>query len=230
MKKSLTILYCTVFVLIAISLTNCKKGHPITGTKGVVKEILNGNTIKLTSGLKVQLLGISPDHESCRVYMENNNIVGKKVSLIADKGAKKQIYKKSSETVKAYVFLLPENICLNGMILRQFVKADNTVYSEAHMTDSVNNWRSLIADGCNHAGVIPDIALFMKQRTFLIATPDGIGTGFFINKNGLALTNGHVLPKSRETSARIYMYADNADDSKLYTEKERNVRKILYYS
>lgn len=205
------------------------KEYKITGTKGEVKEILDGNTIRLSSGLKVRLLGIAPEHETTRVFMENNNLVGKNVKLVADKKDRKQIFRKNSETVKAYVFLQPENLCLNGIILRQCALADNTVYSEANVTDSVENWRKLF-EKCNHEGNLPDIALYMKQRTFLISTPEGMGTGFFINENGLALTNFHVLPKKYETQARVYLYADNPDDSKLYTQKERNVKKVLSYS
>lgn len=211
-------------VLIIITTSCGPEGHIITGTKGVVKEIINGNTIMLTSGLRVQLLGVSPDHESTRVFMENNNIVGKEVKLIADKGSKKRTYRKVSETVRAYVFLMPSNECLNGLILRQCARADNTVYSEAFMTDSVENWRKLF-EGCNHDGTLPDIALYMKQRTFLIVTPEGLGTGFFINENGLAITNWHVLAPEMEESARIYLYSENPDDNT--PAKERKVQKIL---
>ena len=219
-----------LMILTAALFTGCgSKEHKITGTKGTVKEIIDGNTIKLSTGLKVKLLGISPEHESTRVFMENNNIVGKKVKLISDSGNKKKVYRKSSETVYAYVFLLPDNICLNGLILRQCALADNTVYSEGNMTDSVETWRMLLK-GCNHEGNLPDIALYMKQRTFLIATPEGMGTGFFINEKGLAITNFHVLPKKFESQARVFLYADNADDSQLYTQKERNVKKILSFS
>lgn len=224
--------YCLklISLLFAVCCFSCgTKEHKITGTKGEVKEIVDGNTIKLSSGLKVRLLGVASDHETTRVFMENNNLVGKTVKLIADKKEKKQTYTKNSATVKAYVFIQPENVCLNGLILRQCARADNTVYSEANVTDSIDNWRALF-EKCNHNGNLPDIALYMKQRTFLISTPEGMGTGFFINENGLALTNFHVLPKKFETQARVYLYADNPDDSKLYTQKERNVKKILSYS
>lgn len=226
MIKSLN--YFLLVLLIACCI-GCSKTHKVTGTKGEVKEIVDGNTIKLSNGLKVKLLGIASDHETTKMFMLNNNIVGKTVKLIADKNDKKAIYKKNSTTVRAYVFLQPENVCLNGLILRQCARADNTVYSEANVTDSIENWRQLFVK-CAHDGSLPDIALYMKQRTFLIATPEGMGTGFFINENGLALTNFHVLPKKYEQQARVYLYADNPDDSKLYTQKERNVKKILSYS
>lgn len=218
-----------LLVLLVVCCFGCSKKYKITGTKGEVKEIVDGNTIKLASGLKVTLLGVASDHETTKMFMLNNNIVGKTVKLIADKNEKKPYYKKNSATVRAYVFLQPENVCLNGLILRQCARADNTIYSEANVTDSIDNWRQLFAK-CAHDGSLPDIALYMKQRTFLIATPEGLGTGFFINENGLALTNFHVLPKKYEQQARVYLYADNPDDSKLYTQKERNVKKILSYS
>lgn len=233
MKKYLLYIQSLLIIVCCLVYSSCgSKGYKITGTRGEVKEVVDGNTIRLSNGLKVRLLGIASGHESTRVFMENNNLVGRQVKLVADKGdkgKKKQTYKKNSATVNAYVFIQPENVCLNGLILRQCARTDNTIYSEASMTDSVGNWRKLF-ENCNHDGNLPDIALYMKQRTFLIATPEGMGTGFFINENGLALTNFHVLPKKLETKARVYLYADNPDDSKLYTQKERNVKKILSYS
>ena len=164
--------------------------------------------------------------------MENNNLVGKTVKLMADKKAKKQTYEKSNSTVKAYVFVNPgmsDQYCLNGQILRQCARNDHLVYSEVGVTDSLEAWRALFA-GCNHSDKIPDIALYMKQRTFLVKTPYGMGTGFFINENGLAITNNHVLPKELESYSRIYIYSDNPDDSKIYSQNERNIKKILYWS
>lgn len=226
----LVFVFLAAFVSLA-SFTSCKgsSGKSITGTRGAVKQIIDGNTIELDFGLKVRLLGIADNKETPRLYMVNNNLVGKQVKLVADTKARKQKYKRNSETVSAYVFILPENKCLNGDILRQCARSDNTVYSQAGMTDSVPAWPDMLK-GCQHNEDLPDIALFMKQRTFLIATPEGMGTGFFINDKGLALTNFHVLPAKYEEEARVYLYADSPDDSKLYTEKERKVKKILTYS
>lgn len=219
-------------LLCALFLTACSTDHEIDGTKDTVKSIVNGNTIVLTKGLKVQLLGVAPGHETTTVFMTNNNIVGKKVKLLVDKKAKKKTYQKSTSTVKAYVIVnpdMPDKYCLNGQILRQCAKSDHTIFSSVGVTDSLEVWRALLS-GCNHSEKIPDIALYMKQRTFLIVTPEGIGTGFFINDKGLAITNYHVLPKKYEGSAKVYMYGDNPDDSKIYTEKERNIDKILAWS
>ncbi|MBP5547863.1 MAG: trypsin-like peptidase domain-containing protein [Bacteroidales bacterium] len=225
-KTHLSILaVCLIAVTI---LSGCgSRVHKITGTKGTVKEIINGNTIKLSTGLRVELLGIAPNHESTSTYMESINLVGQKVLLVADKQAKKQDYKKATEKVRAYVFILPENVCLNGQILRQCARADNTVYTEANMKDSIENWRVLFK-GCNHEGNIPDIALYMKQRTFLVQTPEGMGTGFFIGSNGLALTNNHVLPPHYESSAVIYTYGKSADDSN--SENQRKIKRVIYSS
>lgn len=221
-------LYVSVVLLLTLCLSACGgKTHKITGTKGTVQEILDGNTIKLSTGLRVQLLGIAPGHESTSTYMENINLVGKKVLLVADRHNSKQTYQKATDRVRAYVFILPKNECLNGMILRQCALSDNTVYSEANMKDSIDTWR-LLFQGCNHEGNLPDIALYMKQRTFLVSTPEGMGTGFFISSDGLAITNNHVLPPQYANSSAVYLYEKKADNSEMYRHNERKVKQVIY--
>lgn len=219
-------------LILALVATTCliscgSNEQSITGTKGKVKRIVNGNTIQLQSGLKVQLLGVASGHESTKIYMENLNLEGKQVKLIADKGDTKQSFVKSSEKVRAYVFVLPENTCLNGDVLRQCAKSDNSVFSAKHLNDSLEAWR-LICKGCEHNGALPDIALYMKMRTFLVETPEGLGTGFFISKQGLAITNNHVLPPKYEGSSNVYLYVKDSKTSEIYGEEcKRPVKRIL---
>ncbi len=71
-----------------------------------------------------------------------------------------------------------------------------------------------------------DLALYMKQRTFLIATASGSGTGFFINADGVALTNWHVLQPSDIGSAFAGLYEDNPTGSDI--QKKRRIKDVLW--
>lgn len=227
MKKTRLFLF---FVPVIMLMCSCgDNSTQVTGTRGQVKRIINGNTIQLQSGLKVQLLGISKDYEASAVFMESINLVGKKVKLISDKGDTKKTYQKASEKVRAYVFILPDNICLNGEILRQCAKSEPAIFSARNVHDSLDYWRTLLR-GCNHEGNVPDIALYMKQRTFLVATPEGMGTGFFISSDGLAITNNHVLPPQYANSSVVYLYEKKADNSEVYRQNERKVKQVIYSS
>lgn len=201
-----------------------KKGTVINGVTGTVKKLVDGNTLLLTSGLKVQLLGVNKDYyETTRALLQNNNIIGKKVKLIAESREKnKKIISFTRTTVKAYVKLQPSGRSLNLMILDQ----NREAYDEAFMKDSLASWRKRFNGICKHDVNLPDLPLYMKQRTFLVQTDEGIGTGFFINENGLALTNGHVMAPADEKTAKACLYSDDPNDNNLYTQKIRHIKKI----
>ena len=90
---------------------------------------------------------------------------------------------------------------LNHLVVIQYPQT----YRKMELSDSLG-W---IKDKPGHIPK-PDLALYMKQRTFLIAvrTEEGasIGTGFFINDKGLAITNWHVLPAGAEKYSTAYLY------------------------
>jgi serine protease Do len=60
----------------------------------------------------------------------------------------------------------------------------------------------------------------------MITVPGGLASGFFINEDGLALTNNHVL--SDET-ASVYLYNDAAhDDNGVSENRKREVVCLIY--
>ena len=107
-------------VNLTIILTSCsmfQKERKVSGTKGNVIAVIDGKTIKLQNGLTVELLGINPS-DLGKKYMEEH-IIGKQVTLIADKQDPRQTYKTASTKVRAYVKLMGESGSLNGKLLTE---------------------------------------------------------------------------------------------------------------
>lgn len=187
----------------------------ITGFKGRIQSV-KGNTITLSSGQHIRLLGVQDNHTEVEMYIQNRYI-GQQVTLYADSKLQ-QTFKSSSDTVWAYV-VLPDGWSLNHLIVREYPE----LYSQILMTDSTG-W---VKQGISSPKT--DLALYMKQRSFLIMVDNTIGTGFFINDGGLAITNMHVLPPDKENDAKIALYPNDPHDNQIDESKILNV-KNLYWS
>jgi len=186
-------------------------------------ESVEGNTITMTTGLQVKLLGIKEGSKQVEQFVRNN-CIGREVTLVSDVDCEEIV--NSDDVVHRYVnYMVTDEdnrdteISLNRQLLEQY-KGD--VWNPEFVTDSLNAYNQIVNTG-RRPDKIADLALYMKQRTFLIETPSGIGTGFFINDKGLAVTNNHVIS---DANAVIWMYADDPDDSKIYTTKRRGIKRI----
>lgn len=208
--------YFTLFcIALALTLSSCgNKKKKITGTVGTVKEVVNGNTVRLASGLKVTLLGIENGARS-KEYMEKN-LLNKKIRLKTDSQDKLQYYRSNKETVRAYVNVIRERLPLNGFLIRNRIAKANMQY----VTDSMQ-WKKIPHP--QKELTTQQIASLGRPATFLIQTTSGYGTGFFINRKGLALTNNHVY--NGEEDAIIYLFDI---DGNLIPDAYRKISRVLF--
>lgn len=226
MKKILLI--AAVIIIGIVCLRNCRggdgggqsSGTPINGYVGTVQSV-DGNVLNLTSGLHARLLGVEPYRTDVEMFLRSQ-FLNKEVTLYSDSHNQSQYIVSPNDTVNVYVV---ENGAKNYCINRQVVREYQDTYHQSEIFDSV---------GWVGPEPIPiekkNLALYMKQRTFLIQTPEGIGTGFFINEDGLAVTNWHVLKPGQEENSIAVLYEDDPDDSQIYSDKKRKFKNIKWHS
>lgn len=227
MKKILLIIIAAFFCIFLVR--KCRSGGEegaansgtlINGYVGTVKEV-KGNILILTSGLQARLLGIEDNRTDVEMFLRSQ-FLNKQVVLYSDSHDRCKYIVSADDVVNVYaVEKGVQTICINHQVVNEYPDC----YHEIETPDS-GKWVSseeILTEKKN-------LALYMKQRTFLIQTSEGIGTGFFINDNGLAVTNWHVLSPGEERNAVAVLYQESPDDSEVYSDKKRNFKNILWSS
>lgn len=232
-----------VVALLAVIIFLCwptKKKYYIDDVEETVTAVTRGNQIKLASGLTVDLLGVS-DTQQARDFLESE-VKGKTVTLTADsKDATPYYFKAEEETVRAYVRVKADCTyrCLNGYLLRQHLTKLNQDYCNDSLDayKSYANAKTADGDGKVPASLDTDNGTLLSKvelnkvmgRASMLLVVDGrsIGTGFFINSDGFALTNVHVISGISDPQGQnIQVYIANEDGS-ITGERNRYFGRIV---
>ena len=222
--------------LVAVFLLMPGKKHYINDEVGEVRSVVNGNTIELKNGLKVQLLGVESSTKS-KDFL-SKNLVGQQVRLLADGSNQKPYYTNAEkETVSAYVHTVGASTFsnVNGYMIHEkqagFLNAycnDSAKIFAEYAKGGSSSPVSGVTSGSNSYSLLSEIELGKKmtEATFLIVgnTSEGqsIGTGFFINKNGLALTNYHVL--AHRANYTIFV---SDEEGHITQDRDRSIARLI---
>ncbi|MGM9794465.1 MAG: serine protease [Candidatus Cryptobacteroides sp.] len=217
--KNVFLFVCMSTIMVQ-AFCGCDNSQRITGTRDKVMSVNDGKTIKLQSGLTVELIGVKAS-EMGRKYLETQ-VKGKSVTLVADKLDPIQTYKTNQTKVRAYVRVPGERISLNGKLLvEKWANGVDTKYLKDSAKVYGSYWQKSNSDVLLTE---PELLLKIKPATFLIMTDNGSGTGFYIGSNGLALTNNHVF-NADNTQAQVVPFGE---DGQLMLQNAKPVCSILF--
>lgn len=170
--------------------TNCSSSKiQVNGMQSTVRSIISGKELELQNGTKVVLLGVK-DSENSKKYLEQH-VKGKRVTIISD-SKQPQFINTYLTTIYAYVRVNGEKGCVQNKLLPTRL----TKVNMALQCDSLASFIEACKVKRHPIMSSSELLTYMKPATFCIKTESGTGTGFFINDNGLALTNNHVLDGS----------------------------------
>ncbi len=216
MKKVLLNIFISLSILFCICVcTGCSKKIKVVGIRSKVVKVVSGNEVELKNGLRVELLGIQPT-EDTEKYLEKH-VVGKEVKVISD-SKQPQFIKLYKTKVKAYLKIKGDRYCIAGKML-----LDRTAtLRQTAVHDSLQSFISYARDEERRTMTLPELHTYLKDRTFKIVMEDGSGTGFFINDDGLALTNNHVYDGTEDAVVLFF-----GEGGTINTSDTRSAGKVI---
>lgn len=190
----------------------------VDGIQSKVQKVLTGNQIELQNGLKVEILGIKPS-EHTKNYLERQ-VKGETVVIVSD-SKQPQFINTYMTKVRAYVKLKHDKLCVSGKMLSNRTAELNQTF----VKDSLEHFKKYAYGDIPHPRMTStELLTYMRPASFMIYREDkGLGSGFFINDNGLALTNNHVYDGSNE--AVIFFFDD---DGKVNFSNYRKINRVMF--
>lgn len=201
-----------LFLLMAIIGISCGSA-PFNRKFHKVTRIVNGNTLEVHSGIYIQLIGIE-NTKASKSFLEEN-VLGHRIRIKYDR-KNSRVKARRGNTLYAYV-VTDKRISINGLILQKKLSAINTnslsdslkifkLYanglidkSNKPSTKEISRQKNNKIDRDNPNTTLTEIVNEIKPSVFLIISADekdnpiAQGTGFFIDKKGVGISNHHVF-------------------------------------
>lgn len=187
-----------------------------------LQSVVDGNTVRMSDGVTVDLLGVE-DTPAAAEYLQQ--LIGNKVRIRTDKSMP---FKSKKQLVYGYITLKDKKLSVNAEILKQKYSALNLTYVDDSLAAfqryadgqfaSNSTPKSPNSGNNNSKAANPRVTYgeaehkYSSQELFKTASPAvflvevydefnrnlGIGTGFFINADGVGLSNHHVFDEGKK--------------------------------
>ncbi len=224
MKKFYLLISIAISSIMAILLvTSCSPSgiDPETIEDAKISEVVNGNTIILDNGLTVHINGIKKSSSFCEEQLQT--LVGSMITLKLDSNEPVRKLSSYEDDVWAYVRLEETGEDLTEILLGG---AGEDAFDKASCDDRREKYSKMFKEG---DPILSSTQLCAKMKAASMLVYGGnnsstwIGTAFFIGKDGLALTNNHVL--NHQSGAVVYI-SDSQGNIDL--QQPYNVERIVY--
>lgn len=208
-------------IAIMFLFTKCECFH-VNDIEDRIESVVDGNTVVLNSGLTVHLNGIRSNNTYCKEQLKY--YVGEEVSLLSDSNDPVTTVCSFDEEVWAYVYVVSTGKELNYELLKA---AGRDAFDSSNCEDRRDDYIALWSE----PEPMTDAAFCSKMTASSMLVYAGnpqdkgswIGTAFFIGKDGLALTNNHVL--NHQSDGYVYLSDSygNVDTSQPF-----RINRIVY--